>query len=968
VRALHPRAALALAALLLWLALPTASRAADAVLFDGSEVASIIYDPTGAAPLDKAAGLLAHDLTALTGHAPAVSRRLDGLKGAAVVIGRRDAPLVARLLAANHIDSKPLAGQWETYGRAVVPAPWNPKQSVLVIFGSDVRGTVWGVVDLTREMGVSPWEWWADVKIRPVERIAVDGAPRFSHEPSVKYRGVFLNDEDFGLFPWASKSYDPAQHDIGPKTYARVYELMWRLKANTLWPAMHAITTPFNQISGNPETADAWAIVHATSHAEPMLRNNVREWDEKTRGPFNYTTNKSSLLAYWDQRVRESKDYENIYTVGLRGIHDSPMVGADTPQAQAEVLKDVVAEQRRMLARHFGRPASEIPQSFTAYKEVLGAYDAGLKLPDDITITWPDDNYGYIRRLSDSEERKRSGGAGVYYHISYWGSPMSYLWLATTHPALMWEEMDKAYRFDARRIWILNVGDLKPGEYLTQLFLDIAFDEGSFPNADAVRAHLDRWAATNFGPEHGPEIAAMMRRYYDLAFERRPEFMGWSRTYPTTGVHETAYDSFDFGDETERRLDAYRDLSQTAARVGGALPTDRRDAFYELVEYPIDASAGINERVLDLDKAIAYGLERRAGADLYAERAAAAETSLVEGARRYNEDVVGGKWRGMMDIAPHRLPLYSAPAVPAWTGPTDPTCAVQTEGGAFYEGGGSTPDLSPFHRELPQTRYVDVFVKSPAEVKWSAAADAPWIKLSQSAGVFSPKTKSFEQRIEVSIDWASAPRQGAGVITVHCDGTKPELPIGVRIAPPYRVDAGEFIEVDRHVSMYATHANSVSAGWETLNGLGHTGASLRTRLDMASVNAADPAAVLAAPSAGYVFETRTGDDPASVSVFCLPTLPITSENRMRIAVSVDGAQPQVFDLAAAEFSETWKENVLTNAAVARLGNLRLAPGRHTLKVYALDPGVILDRIEVAFAGAHAAYGPVPETRVVQPAP
>ncbi|MDE2134701.1 MAG: glycosyl hydrolase 115 family protein [Alphaproteobacteria bacterium] len=938
----------------------TPALADNLVLFDGKTVASIVYAGSDGTAMSKAAALLSHDLSELTGRLPTVASSVSGGKGVAVVIGRADSPEIAAILKANAISTASIAGKWETYGRAAVPAPWNPKERVLVVFGSDTRGTIWGVIDLTRELGVSPWEWWADVKTRRVARIAVDATLRYSKEPSVKYRGIFLNDEDFGLHPWSAKTYDPKGGDIGPKTYARIFELMWRLKANTIWPAMHKITDPFNADPGNTEMAASYAIVRASSHAEPMLRSNEREWNEKTMGPFNWLTNKQNVLKYWDDVVNEKKQFENLYTVGLRGTGDSPMEGVETPQQTARVLEDVIAEQRKILEDRVGKPADRIPQVFTPYKEVLPAYDAGLKLPDDITITWPDDNYGYIRRLGNAQERARSGGSGVYYHISYWGSPMSYLWLATTHPALLWEEMDKAYRFEARRIWIVNVGDTKPGEYLTQLFLDMAFDDGAFPNIDSVRAHLKNWAAGSFGEEHAGEIADILWRYYDLAFARKPEFMGWNELYPNLPLHETAFNMLDFGDENARRVAAYQDIALQADKLTAQLPKDRRDAFFQLVRYPVDAAADFNERILDTDKAIAYGLQHRASANLYSARAGQAQARLLAATHTYNDVMSGGKWRNMMDIAPNRLPQFEPPVFPTWKGGGDTGCGVQAEGGGYYDAGGGLPVLPAFHRELGGSRYVDIFVKTPVAAAWTATAGAPWIKLSRTKGGLGPKNP--EQRFLVSIDWAGAPEKGRSKITLTCGAAKKPIPVGVPIAP--RSPPGvSFIEADRIVSMYAAHADTRSDGWEVLDGLGHAGASLRTRLDMASIDTADPAAILKAPAVTYRFATATADDPATLRAIALPMLPVTSANGMRIAVSVDGGAPKILDLSAAEFSATWRRNVLTNTAVGQIGNLRLAPGAHALTVYALDPGVTLDRLEVSFTGAQRAYGPVPETRI-----
>ena len=955
----------------LLLALTTASApAAQITLYDGKTVAAIAYSKADGTPIAKAAQLLAHDLTALTGHNPVITTDMAGQGGTTIVIGRADSPVMTALLKTNGIDAGPIAGKWESYGRVLIADKAHPGHNLLVIFGSDTRGTIWGVIDLTRELGVSPWEWWADVKIRRMPRLTVDGALRYSKEPSVKYRGIFLNDEEYGLYPWASKTYDPKLGNIGPKTYARIYELMWRLKANTIWPAMHTVTQAFNKVPGNPEMAADYAIIHATSHVEMMLRSNPHEWDDKTRGPYNFVTNRQNMLKYWDGAVERLGKYDNIYTVGLRGADDYPMAGADTPQGMAKILEDVFAAQRKILTDRLGKPADQIPQVFTPYKEVLPAYDAGLKVPDDVTLAWPDDNFGYIRRLSNAEERRRAGGSGVYYHISYWGGPMSYLWLAQTHPALMWEEMTKAYKFDARRYWILNVGDIKPGEYLTQLFLDIGFDAGAFPDIASVRAHLKNWATENFGAADADEIAAILWRMYDLAFDRNPEFMAWSTAFPETAVHQTKYNIEDFGDENARRVAAYREIMAKAASLMAKMPADRKAAFFQLVQYPIDAAGDMNIRQLSLDKSIAYGLQRRASANTYASVAKQAQAQIDADAHYYNDVMEGGKWRGMMGIHPHDLPAYDTPHWPSWSVNQDKGCGWQAEGGGYFAGGGWPQRLATFQRAIPRQRYLDFFLTGPVPARWTLKPTVPWITVSQASGTLGPK--HLEQRVWIGIDWSKAPDGATGGILASCGSVKPHMPITVRTAPANTVKDVSFLEDDNIVSIYAVHADDKSAGWDVLDGLGHTGASLRSDLDMASVDPVDPAAIAKAPHATYRFATavkrgydRIEDSHATLRAYALPILPVTSKNGMRAAVSIDGAPPVVLDFFAAEFTGPWRQHVLSNTAVETVHDLHLKPGAHTLTVYALDPGLILDRFEIAFDEAPNAYGPVPETRIAQ---
>lgn len=337
------------------------------------------------------------------------------------MIGDLESPLVKQLAQTHHIDLTALSGAWERYGRVVITTPAH--QNILLIYGADRRGMIYGVVDLTREMGVSAWEWWADVSPRRVERLHVSAAPVVSKAPSVTYRGLFLNDEDWGLKPWAAQTYDPQTGNIGPKTYARIYELMWRLKANTLWPAMHDVSTPFYDIKANPKLANDYAIVMGTSHSEALMRNNFGEWNEKQDGDFNIFTNRNRMTAYWQKRVSEVKGFDNLYTVGLRGVHDTPMEGADTLAQAREGLQMALDSERDILSRTLSKPADKIPQTMTLYKEVLDTYQSGFKVPEDITLLWPDDNYGYIRQLPTEAEIQRPGGTGVYYHLSYWGQP-----------------------------------------------------------------------------------------------------------------------------------------------------------------------------------------------------------------------------------------------------------------------------------------------------------------------------------------------------------------------------------------------------------------------------------------------------------------------------------------------------------------------------------------------------------------
>lgn len=907
------------------LAVASSASAQQVTLWDGQAVASIVHDGTKTGEL--AAALLAHDLKSLTGRDASLSTTLAGCGQVCVVVGTYDRPLVAQLAARAGIKPQTLKGQWERYERAAIVADGR---TYLLIAGSDRRGMIYGVVDLTREMGVSAWEWWADVAPRKVDRITVKVGDTRSPTPSVQYRGFFLNDEDWGLQPWAAKTYEPETGDIGPRTYARIFELMWRLKANTIWPAMHPSTKPFYTFPGNPRMAEDYAIVVGTSHAEPMMRNNVREWDEKVRGPFNFLTNRNALIQYWQERAEEAKSYESIYSLGLRGIHDGPMEGAETDEARKAVTTDVIAVQRNLLGRSLGRPVTEIPQALTIYKEVEDTYNAGLKVPDDVMLVWSDDNYGYLTRLSSPAEQKRSGGAGVYYHISYWGRPHDYLWLSTTHPGLIREEMGRAWTENARREWIFNVGDIKPSEYLATYLMDLAFDHRTFDQLPSQ--HLRKFMAMQFGAENAGEIGDIMMRYYDLAFERRPEFMGWDQTEPTTPTRTSAYVQSD-GEEAQHRLAAYGDLVRRAERVAAALPADRQDAFFQLVLYPIRGAANLNERILDLDLSTLYAQQGRASPNFYSAKAKAAQDRIARDTERYGS-MLNGKWRFMMNSAPRRLPVFEEPEYPVWSASGKTGCGYAFNG-QFADGG-----AMQFRKGTPDAQTISLFGFAPTELAWTAKSANASLKVSADSGTLAA-SNGHEARLRVAYDGGAS----RGNLVLSCGGRA--INVRTTLLPASTVPA----EAYRAITIRPATAQ-LNAQWEAIEGLGSEGSVVRSRLDRSSLDARD-----AAKAAPLVYQfTSSSEVGGQARIVLLPTRPLHPGLGVRIAVSLDGGPLQVFDYATVGRSDEWRENVLSNSAIRSLSFKLLKPGTHELKIRALGPGIVLDRIEVELDGAPGHYG------------
>ena len=592
---------------------------------------------------------LVKDVQDITGKKLKVSK-VNKISQNGIYIGQVSSPMFSSKVIQNE-----LANQWEKL--------YIKKENQnLIVAGSDVRGTVYAIFELAEQLGVSPWKWWADVNPIHQNELSLNlPTTGIIEKPSVQYRGIFLNDEDWGLEPWAEKTFEPVVGNIGPKTYEKIFQLLLRLKANTIWPAMHPSTKGFFTIKGNKEIAQKYHMIIGSSHAEPMLRNNVDEW-KKTFGDYNYFTNSTQVNKYWQDRLDEVKTgaNETIMTLGMRGVHDSKMEGAKDLNESIAMVEKIINVQREMLSKTFKKPLNEIPQAFVPYKEVLELYDNGLKVPDDVTLVWPDDNYGYIRRLSNEEEQKRVGGGGVYYHLSYWGRPHDYLWLSTAQPGLIWYEMSKAYQNGAQKMWIVNVGDIKPGEYDMEFFLDLAWNVNSIP-VDGINKHLKNWISREFTSKVANELSAVLEEYYRLAFIRKPEYMGWSQTEPTTKVNLSDFSK----EEMEQRIKDYSDLVEKVNQLSASIPAERKDAFFQLVEYPVKGAANMNFKFLNwnLEATTSDEIQK----DKYHKQASEAFGNIKELTDFYNTKMSKGKWNNMMSMQPRNLPVFDSVAKNTFT-------------------------------------------------------------------------------------------------------------------------------------------------------------------------------------------------------------------------------------------------------------------------------------------------------------
>lgn len=632
-------------------------------LVHNGQAAPLVIDAADAELIGIAAKAFAEDVEQVTGVCPEI--RTEEAEGPFAVyagtLGHSrwiDALEKASKLDCGHIRD----GAWESFVIAVVDAPFEGVRQALVVAGSDRRGTAYGLFELSRMIGVSPWVWWADVRPDKQENLYIDKGLHTFGPPSVKYRGIFLNDEDWGLHPWAAKTYEPETGDIGPKTYARICQLLLRLKANHLWPAMHNCTGAFNRYPDNKVVADRYGILMGSAHCEPLLFNNASEWNSRTMGPWRYDTNREGIVKVLDQRVKENGRYENVYTVGLRGIHDSGMAG-DSLDEKTKFLAQAIADQRRILSKYIDTPITEIPQVFIPYKEVLPIYENGLEVPEDITLMWVDDNYGYLRQFSTPQEQRRSGGGGIYHHISYLGGPRSYLWLNSTPPALLFKEFQRAWETNARRIWILNVGDIKPGEIAMEFALQMAWDITKW-NEDNVQDYLAEVAARDFGREHADEIAAILREYYRLNFPRKPEYLDFTRSWNGRApIADPTFSLIHGGDECQARIDAFEALRAKAGQLARKLPAHKQDAYFQLVLYPVAGAAEMNKKMLYAYKSRAYARQGRISSNRYATLAAQAYQEIERLTAVYNDQIAGGKWKHMMSSRPMSENVFSMPPV-----------------------------------------------------------------------------------------------------------------------------------------------------------------------------------------------------------------------------------------------------------------------------------------------------------------
>lgn len=590
---------------------------------------TITYDPLDWKGVRMAVENLRHDLKAVTGsaNAPVV----------VATIGK------SKLAKKYKLQSKELQGKWEQY------LIFTDKGK-LVILGSDKRGTIYGVYELSRQIGVSPWYWMADAPIQKHEQLFAKSGIYTDGEPKVKYRGIFINDEWPSFGTWCKNQFG----GINSKAYTRIFELMLRLKANYFWPAMW--DSRFNEDDPlSPQLADDMGIVMGTSHHEPMMRAHKEYvYRKDSLGAWDYATNKANLDRFFEEGLERNKAYDNLITIGMRGDGDVAM-GNGNDEDNMKTLKDVVDGQREIIERVYKKPASEVPQLWAIFTEVQRYYDAGFTVPDDVTLLFCDNNWGYIRRTGPEKERTRKGGMGMYYHIDMNGGPWNDRWINTTTAAKIREQLNLAYQTGIDRIWIINVGDLKPKEMPIDFIMHYAWNPDDYP-ADKIDQYMVDWARSIFGGEYAREIADIVTEYSKMNLERKPE------------VQRVGIYSVETG-EAQRMYDRWDELEKRTLSLSKKIPTEMQDAFYQLVEYPAVASAGVAK----------IYLAATLGDSITMQTLFERDKQMTD---KYNKVIAGGKWDGMMLDKHIGYRMWSMPnenTLPQVAKPSDKTGITASE-------------------------------------------------------------------------------------------------------------------------------------------------------------------------------------------------------------------------------------------------------------------------------------------------
>jgi hypothetical protein len=926
------------------------SPSAEAVaLVQKGKTAALVVDPADHVGVLRAAADLQADVQRVSGLRPKLTHSTQAAGADLVIIGTLgQSALIDTLVRTGKLDIAALKGQWEGWQQHTLVRPLPGVERALVITGSDMRGTIYGIYALSEQMGVSPWYWWADVPTTHRDAVFASAPAAVSDAPVVQYRGIFLNDEAPALSGWARQHFGGFNH----KFYGKLFEVILRMRGNYLWPAMWG-SAFFDDDALNGKTAAEYGVVIGTSHHEPMMRAHA-EWSRQGSGPWNYDKNDKVLQNFWRQGLRKSSDAETIITLGMRGDGDEPM----SEESNVALLERIVTDQRRIISEE---KKTKSPQVWALYKEVQDYYEKGMRVPDDVLLLWCDDNWGNIRRLPTPDERKRAGGAGVYYHFDYVGGPRSYKWLNVTPIPKIWEQMHLAWQHNANRMWIVNVGDFKPMEVPTEFFLHYAWNPAAWP-ADRLDEYVKLWATREFGAKHAADIAQIVTKYTQYNGRRKPEMLE-----PST------YSLLHYG-EAQRVVDDYKAIAAQAEKISAQLPASQRDAFFQLVLHPAKAGAIVNELYVSAALNGLYAQQGRASANDWAARTRELFRQDAELTRQYHQDIAGGKWNHMMSQTHlgytywNHPPVNVMPPVTELILPEAPSMGVAVQGNAqtLFENRQLTlPVLDAIER---QPRFVDIFNKGQKPFTFTIQSSEPWLVLSHTKA-----TVQREQRVQVDARWDEIPagKQTAKLMLTGSDGTRATVHVPVRkLAVPAALQKGVFIETQGVVAMEAQHyARAVAPQgrqWLTVPGHGLTlsGVTALPVVDVpASSGVLDTTSMSTSMRLEYDLQLFEAGK-LEVQVILAPTQKIQSGQGLRYAISIDDEAPQIINMHADASLRAWERSVADGVSKFRTQHAVAQPGLHTVKFWALDAGVVLQRLVVNAGGLKPSYlGPPESPRV-----
>lgn len=597
------------------------------VLFESGSRLKILTNETALPGVKIAVKNLQADFYKVTGVEPDLGTEIINSNQPVLIIGTVGVDqFIDELIKKGKLNKDELSGKNEKYLIQNVTDPFDGIKEAIVIAGSDKRGTIYGIYELSKQIGVSPWYYWADVPIEKRSVLSFERGTYTDGEPAVKYRGIFLNDEAPALSGWSHTVFGGYNH----KFYEKVFELILRLKGNFLWPAMWN-NAFYDDDPLNGPLADEYGIVMSTSHHEPMALAQ-KDWHRKGNGAWNYNTNSKNLKSFWKSGIERSNNWERVVTIGMRGDGDEAMEEG----TNIALLEKIVKDQRNIITQVTGKRAEETPQVWALYKEVQDYYDHGMRVPDDITLLFCDDNWGNVRKLPELDAKPRKGGYGMYYHFDYVGGPRNSKWINISPVQRIWEQMNLTYQHGVDKIWVVNVGDLKPMEYPISFFLDMAWNPDQF-NADNLFQHTEQWCAQQFGEKYAKESARIINLYTKYNRRVTPELLN-EKTY-----------SLENYNEFETVVNDYRNLVIDAMRLYYLIPDTYKDAFDQLVVFPVNACSNLYEMYYAVAKNRFYVDQKDIQANYWANKAKECfeRDSLLT--LHYNNDIANGKWPHMMD-------------------------------------------------------------------------------------------------------------------------------------------------------------------------------------------------------------------------------------------------------------------------------------------------------------------------------